>query len=145
MKAIHVSRQPAPARPTVDPGQRPITAAMSSPVLCVRVETLLGDALRTMVNAGRRHLVVIDDAGRCVGVLADRALVATWAQDPGALTRDPVTAAVDPLATIGIGARVVDTARMMRAAGDDAVAVVDENYRPVGIITGSDLITLLAG
>jgi CBS domain-containing protein len=63
--------------------QRPISDAMSSPVLCVRGGNLLGDALQVMVRSARRHLVVIDDASGCIGVLADRA-AAAWAHDPAA-------------------------------------------------------------
>jgi CBS domain-containing protein len=124
--------------------QRPVGDAMSSPVLCVHEVTPLGDALQTMARSARRHLVVIDDAGRCVGVLADRAVAAVWAHDPAAFSRQPVTAAMDPHpATLDARARIADAARLMRAAGDDAVVIIDAHRVPVGIVTGSDLIKLL--
>ncbi|TNH31122.1 CBS domain-containing protein [Micromonospora orduensis] len=41
-------------------------------------------------------------------------------------------------------ARVIDAARLMRAGGVEAVAIVDADGNPVGIVTGSDLIALLA-
>jgi CBS domain-containing protein len=145
MKAIYMSRE-QPQRPREVLAQRPITEVMSSPVLCIPADTLLGDALQRMVHSGRRHLVVVDSAGRCLGVLADRALAASWAHDPGSFARDPVTVALTSHpAAIGTSGRVVDAARMMRGVRDDAVAVVDADRRPVGIVTGSDLIMLLSG
>jgi CBS domain-containing protein len=88
---------------------------------------------------------VVDGAGRCVGVLADRAVAAAWAHDPGALARVPVAAGLDPdPAVVDSDARVGDAARLMRTAGVDAVVVVDPAGLPVGIVTGSDLIALLA-
>jgi CBS domain-containing protein len=146
VKAIYTSRQPLPPPQRRNPGvaQRPISDAMGSPVLCARGGTLLGDALQAMVRSARRHLVVIDDAGRCIGVLADRAVAATLAHDPAAFSRDPVTAAMDPHpAAFDAQARIADAARLVRAAGDDAVVVTDAHGVPIGTITGSDLIGLL--
>jgi hypothetical protein len=61
-----------------------------------------------------------------------RALAAIWAQDHAALTRDPVTTATgDATATVGVDARIVEVARLMRVAGDDAVVVVN-GTRPAG-------------
>ncbi|WP_203998347.1 CBS domain-containing protein [Micromonospora lutea] len=119
---------------------------MSSPVLSVSVDTRLGDALEAMVRTGRRHLVVVDTAGRCAGVLADRAVAAAWAHDHAALTRLTVAQALDPdPAVVNSHAKVVDAARLMRARGVDAVAVLNPDGLPMGIVTGSDLIALLAG
>jgi CBS domain-containing protein len=144
VKAIYMSRPPPPQRPNPGVAQRSVSDVMSSPVLCVRGSTLLGDSLQAMVRSARRHLVVIDDARRCMGVLADRAVAATLARDRAACSRDPVTAAMDPNpATFGIDARIADTARLMCAAGDDAVVITDPLGVPVGIVTGSDLIALL--
>lgn len=146
MKAIYVLRQPAPVRRAPGPARRPVAEAMSSPVLCVPADTLLGDASRAMARSGRRHLVVTDGAGRCVGILTDRGLTATWARDPAAFSREPVTTAIgDPPATVGIDAQVRDVARAMRKTGDDAVAVVDANGMPIGIVTRTDLVALLGG
>lgn len=145
MKAIYISpRQPSPDAAQL--ARRPVTEVMSRPVLAVAVDVPLGDALEAMVRAGRRHLLVVDETGRCVGVLADRAIAAEWAHDPSALARYPVAAAIDALhpPVLSAHAKVVDAARLMRSAGVDAVAVVDDAGRPTGIVTGSDLVALLA-
>jgi CBS domain-containing protein len=39
---------------------------------------------------------------------------------------------------------VLDAARMMRDTGTDAVVIADEAGAPVGIVTGTDLVGLLA-
>ncbi|HEU5109081.1 MAG TPA: CBS domain-containing protein, partial [Micromonosporaceae bacterium] len=105
----------------------------------------LGDALRAMVRLRHRHLLVVDDAGRCIGVLVDRAIAAAWAKDPASLSARPVRSALrTPPAMVGTRAKVLDVSRLMRAGGVDAVVVADEDGRPVGIVTSTDLVALLA-
>ena len=143
MKAIYIN----PHDPTigVNAARRRVTAVMSSPVQCVRSSTTLGIALQTMVRSAVRHLAIVDDTGRLIGILSDRAIAAAWAADPSCLSR--VTAAnsmeAGP-AIVGPGAHVLDAARAMRANGTDAVAVVDAAGVVVGIVTGSDMIAQLA-
>jgi CBS domain-containing protein len=143
MRAVYVSAREPDGPGTV--ARRAVKHFMSTPVVCVTAETTPGEALTAMVRAGLRHLVVIDGGGRCVGVLADRALAAAWASDPDALSHGRVATMVDrEPALVAENARVVDAARLMRTAGVDAVALVDGSAHPVGILTGTDLIALLA-
>ncbi|MFB9236545.1 HPP family protein [Plantactinospora siamensis] len=130
----------------VDPADRGVTEVMSTPVLTVRSGLLLGEALHAMVRGGRRHLVVVDDTERCVGVLADRTVAAVWAYDPSALARRVVGSVLEAAPPVlAADQRLVDAARLMRTAGVDAVAVVDAAGRPVGVVTGGDLVAVLAG
>lgn len=141
MKAIYVDMHDLPA----NVAQRPVRSIMSHPVISVGVMTPLSEALRTMVGHGLRHLSVLDDAQRCVGVLSDRAIAAAWAADPTSLAGQTVSTVLDPTpATIAVGAHILDAARLMRDAATDAVAVLDAEGVVVGIVTGSDLIALLA-
>lgn len=143
MKALYVS-----SRDPVGPvrlARRPIAEIMSRPVVTVSAHALLDEALIQMIRTGLRHLAVVDHDGRCVGVLSDRAIAATWAMDYGALTRRLVASAIDPEPTIvRLNAAVADAARLMHATGVDAVAVVDDEDRPAGIVTGSDMVSLLS-
>lgn len=142
MKAIYV-RDPSGSAARL--ARRPISEVMTRPVVCVEESTQLGDALQYMVGAGLRHLAVIDEAGRCVGVLAGRLIAAAWAADPMSLSCQRVSTILDrEPATVSTGAAVVDAARLMRNAGVDAVAVVDSRGTAVGMVTGSDLVALLA-
>jgi CBS domain-containing protein len=144
MKAIHVGNTHDAAKP--DPlASRPANLVMTSPVVCVTADMPLGAALRTMVNAGSRHLVVVDRDGRCLGVLADRAVAAAWAYNPAALDATTVGLVLDrDAALVGESTQLAAVASRMRSAGIDAVAVVDTDRHPVGIVTGSDLVALLA-
>jgi CBS domain-containing protein len=143
MRAIYVnSHDPTSG---VNAARRRVTAVMSSPVQCVRATTTLGTALQAMVRTAVRHLAVVDDTGRFIGILSDRAIAAAWAADPSCLSRVAVSMSLESgPAVVGPGAHVLDAARAMRAIGTDAVAVVDAAGVVVGIVTGSDMIAQLA-
>lgn len=118
---------------------------MSHPVLAVRASASFPDALHVLVTHGLRHLAVVDDAGGCVGLLDDRTVAAEWAGRPMAFHRRPVASACgarQPLVDRDV--TVATAARVMRRCGTDAVIVVDPDRRPLGILTGGDVIALVA-
>ena len=123
----------------------PVEEVMSRPVLSVTADALLGDTLAVMVQTGRRHLAVVDGGFRCLGVIGDRALAAAWAVDPTALGCTRVGRILDTRpSVVGADATVRDVARAMYLDGVDAVAVIDRTGCPVGIVTGGDLVALMA-
>ena len=78
----------------------PVAEFTSHPVLSVIANVMLGDVLSAMVGTGLRHLAVVNDADRCVGVVGDRAVAAAWAADPTALDRlDPAGCVAAPIIT----------------------------------------------
>ncbi len=122
-----------------------VATVMSHPVLAVPVSAFFSDALHALVTHGLRHLAVVDDEGRCVGLLADRTVAAEWAGRPMAFVRRAVAGACDDRQPIvDRSATVAAAARMMHRCGTDAVIVVDADRRPLGILTGGDVIALLA-
>jgi CBS domain-containing protein len=124
---------------------QPVTEVMSSPAIAIVESARLGSALAALTRTGLRHLAVVDQRSRCVGVVADRAIAAAWAADPAALERVPVAAAPEPRsAVVGADASVGEVARVMHTDGCDAVAVIDRAGRPIGLVTGGDLIAMLA-
>ncbi len=124
---------------------RPVRRVMTSPVVCVAAAATLADALRVMAGGGLRHLAVVDGDGRCLGILSDRAVTAIWAADPGALSHRSAADTLGPVpAVVAATATVRQAARRMVEAGGDAVAVVDADAAVLGIVTGGDLIRLLA-
>ncbi len=143
MKAIYIS-----ARDTDGPvrlARRTVASVMNAPAVTVSEGDLLDCALLSMIRTGLRHLVVVDEAGRCTGILSDRSIASAWATDYSALTRRTVASALDKEpAVVDCRGVVVDAAAQMRHCGVDAVAVVDADGAPVGVITGSDLVALLA-
>lgn len=143
MKALYVS--PRDMRVNVRLACRPISEVMSKPAVTVAENALLDDALMKMISTGLRHLAVVDEHGTCVGMLSDRIIAAAWAADYHALTCRSVATVLDPEpALISARSAVIDAARKMRETAVDAVAVVDPEGRPVGVVTGSDLVSLLA-
>jgi CBS domain-containing protein len=124
---------------------RSVRDAMSRPVLSVTVDVVLSDVLAAMVRTGLRHLAVIDDGARCVGVVSDRAVAAAWAADPTALAYMPVGQVLERRpSVVGADATVGDVAQAMYVDGVDAVAVIDRAGTPIGMVTGGDLVALMA-
>jgi CBS domain-containing protein len=122
-----------------------VTTVMSTPVLRVPEDADLLQVLAAMFRAGRRHLAVINAWGKCLGVVGDRAVAAAWAHDPAALTLVPVWRLLDVRpAIVGSDATVADVARLMHTEAVDAVAVVNRIGEPVGIVTATDVIALIA-
>jgi len=143
MKALYVS-----ARDPVGPvrlARKRIVEVMSKPVVTIPVGVTLDEALTTMVRTGLRHLAVVDIGGHCIGVLSDRVIAAVWAADHTALAYRTVASTLAPEpAVLSLRDTVADAARLMGASGVDAVAVVDDHGDPVGLVTGGDLVWLLA-
>lgn len=143
MKAIYIAARDPSGHQRL--ARRPIAEVMTKPVVTIAVSAPLHDALVKMISTGLRHLAVVDEDGRCLGVLADRTIASAWAADSTALARHTVVMALEAKpATVASHGTVVDAARLMRDAAVDAVAVVDAQGIPVGIVTGSDLVSLLA-
>ncbi len=118
-----------------------VSQAMSRPVLTIEVSESLWDAWQLLSVSGLRHLAVVED-GRCLGVISDRMILTDIplsnermrARGVGELlSRAPARSVLDtdPLA---------DVARIMARHSAEAVPVLDEFDRLVGIVTGSDLV-----
>jgi CBS domain-containing protein len=125
---------------------RPVREVMATPILAVSLGTALGDVLQAMLRMDRRHVVVIDHEGHCVGILGDRAVAAAWAHDPSALSRRQAGQFLETRASVvAPQATVREVAAVMIRDDVDAVAVVNPAGEPIGIVTGSDLVALMAG
>lgn len=123
----------------------PVREVVSQPVLAIDADAPLGEALSALVRTGLRHLVVIDGDGHCLGVISDRAVAAAWALDPAALECVSVRHILDRRPSVVAGdATVGDVARAMHTDGVDSVAVIDRTGQPIGMITGGDLVALMA-
>jgi CBS domain-containing protein len=153
----------APSKPVLS-----LTAAdvMSHDVVALPQSLPLRAAARVLSEAHISGAPVVDEDGRCVGVLSTTDLhrwceraprplvgdglltgyVCEWEvsscaalsgeQVRGYMTRDPVTVAPDT--------PVTELARMMIEADIHRVIVVDADARPIGIVSGSDILAALA-
>ena len=122
-----------------------VREVMSTRVVTIQTTNTLSDALDRFRLTGLRHLVVTDETGRCAGVVSDRTISAVW---PGAAMSGLQHRIGDVLHPGRPTARPDETvsvaARRMLGAGVDALPVVDGSEDVVGIVTGSDLVRVLA-
>ena len=123
-----------------------VETVMHWPAVSIEADCSAAVALRELLACGIRHLVVVDSKGRGVGVLADRILAACWAEHPDALERTRVDGLLgERWPFVGAEATIAEAATVMRYCGLDAVAVLDRDGRPAGVLTTTDLINIIAG
>lgn len=126
-------------------GGRRVTEIMSHPVIALTPERVLDDALDTLVKFGLRHLAVVDQGGRCLGIISDRMIVSAWAHNMSCLRSRQVHELLEPEpATVRRQASISEVAQVMGRLRVDAVAVTDPDGTLAGIVTGSDLVALLS-
>lgn len=121
---------------------------MTSDLATIPVSATAGQAAQTMHRLGLRHLPIVDDAGRLVGILSDRDLrgpmigiaaereVTPTTPIDRLMTRDVVTASPGDL--------VGDVARKIVEHRIGAVPIVDAANVPVGILSYVDVLRRLA-
>ncbi len=122
-----------------------VGAVMHGPVVSVEADDSLWSAVDVMLSRGLRHLAVVRGE-TTVGVLADRELAAVWAMEPLGLKHRHASDVVVPAPSfVGPDVDVVTAAVRMRSQGVDALVVVDDRNRPIGMVTDHDLLGVLAG
>lgn len=125
--------------------QATVSDLMSSPVLTVEVDESLWDAWQLLFVSGLRHLVVLERNGSCLGVLSDRNILAevpaTSEHLGGRRVRDVL--AMVPLVSAHPHDTPLEVARLMADHTVEAVPVLDEVGRLVGVITESDIVRWL--
>lgn len=122
----------------------PVAEVMSAPALTVRLDDTLWYVLERFVMEDLRHLVVVDDAGRCAGIVSNRGLSVSWPPDPVVLRLRRVEEVVGPAVTVPAASSVVEAAWVMWCHRLDALPVVADDTTVLGIVTGTDLVGLMA-
>jgi CBS domain-containing protein len=115
---------------------------MTSAVLGIVPAAPLEMALRTMVEAGVRHLPVVD-RGHCVGLLHESDLLWRLWSTGGATSSTAAAVARTLVVAVATTDDLCTIARRMTDAETDAALVVEEG-RIVGILTATDLLRRLA-
>lgn len=123
-----------------------VADVMSAPVATVDDTSSLWHASDLMIRFGIHHVVVLAaNGGRCVGVLTDRDVLEAWHRGPAVIRATPVrelvassTACVLPDATLRQVSSVMNVNRV------DAVPVVDETGKLLGLVTASDVVHAVA-
>jgi len=124
------------------------TIAVLSPAapICLPATVTVQDAVRQMLERRQAAALVVDDAGRLVGIFTERDVltrVVGQARDPGRTTLAEVMTPNPEALTAAH--RVAYAVHCMSVAGYRTVPLVDGEGRPVGIVTVSDVIRWLAG
>jgi len=133
----HVVEPAAEAEPLVQD-------IMSSRLVAIRSDAELMVAVDTFVRQGRRHLLVVDADRSCRGLVsAEHVLAALATAGPG---RHTIGAHVPPgPPRVHRGAPVREAAQVMLNELVDALPVVDDHGRVVGVVTWTDILAMVAG
>lgn len=118
---------------------------MSNPVLTVEVGESLWDAWQLLFVSGLRHLVVLNEDGDCLGVLSDRNILAEVPATRENLSRRKVreVLAMTPVVSVTPEQSPLAAARIMADNAVEAVPVLDDHSRLLGIITEFDIVRWL--
>jgi len=119
-----------------------ISGIMSKPVLTVEVNETLWDAWQLLFVSGLRHLAVIDENGHCLGTLSDRNILADVPATMDHLSERRVRdiMARVPSNTVRPDESPRSAAALMREHAIEAVPVIDEHGRLLGIVTETDIV-----
>ena len=109
--------------------------------------TSLFSAWGQLHGGHNRHLVVIDDGVRPIGVLDERDIAMEWPPGPLAAHHLPVHKLLRFRARPLVRAEddVAKVAAIMLGAREDALPVVDDDGRLLGLVTAWQCLELLAG
>jgi acetoin utilization protein AcuB len=118
---------------------------MSTPVITLPAEAPLNDAWALMNKKGFRHLPIVSDQGRLVGIISDRDLLrfsqtldgrAGLPQKIGHIMKTEVLTAT-------LTTDVIEIARVMLDERISALPIIDGAHHPAGIVTASDILRVL--
>jgi CBS domain-containing protein len=114
-----------------------VSDLMTTAIITVRPDEAVREAHADMRMGAFRHLPVVDERGRLVGIVSDRDILRTLARPRDTtiaeiMTRDPVTVVADRPAHIA--------AQIMLDRTIGAVPVVNEEGRLIGLVTQTDFL-----
>lgn len=120
-------------------------AIMSAPCAVVRTDTSIWEVVERFLTGPARHVVVVDAAGRYVGVIGTRHLAGLWPLDPKQLKSTPVESlgcaawiALRPEDDLRTCAQTLTEHRL------DAAPVLDDDARVIGVVTARDITRAVA-
>ena len=122
--------------------ERPVSAFMSSPVITVPAATSLDEAAQRFAQDGVRHLLVVDDEGRHLGMISQTDVVRHQGVAFFVHARDVASVISEAPASIAADASFADVRALMLSRRTGAV-VVRAGERS-GIITTRDVVGTLA-
>src|SRR5262249_42660725 len=103
------------------------------------------EAIQRMLVRRQPAVMIVDGDGRLVGIFTERDIVARVAGQGLDARRTPLSAVMTPNPeALKASDRVAYAVHCMSVAGYRTVPLVDAERRPIGVVTGSDVIRWLA-
>lgn len=113
---------------------------MAAPVAVIDAGRPIAEAARTMADRRVSSLLVVDDSGRLHGILTERDILRLVAAGPGGLDRLVDAAMTVPVQAIEADAPLYRALARMARLGVRHLPVVDDDDRPIGILTSGALL-----
>lgn len=127
------------------PYRHRLREVMSTPVLTASDTLTLAEAVRKMYEARVSSIVGVDGEGRTAGIFTERDLLRVLSNDgPSGLDVPLAEAMTKPVATVPADAFVYVALARMTRMGLRHLVVVDDDKRPLGMITGRALLKVRA-
>lgn len=123
---------------------QPVANVMSRPVKRIELHAPLDEAERLLQSEHIRHLLVVDQEDRPVGLLSQSDLIRAQGIEHDLLLRKVSTLLKQPLVVLEAELPLAKAIKSMREAGVDAAAVFYGEGRPYGIFTERDFLKNVA-
>jgi len=121
-----------------------ISDLVREPLITVEAEQSLWDAWQLMFLSGLRHLAVVDDSRRCVGVLTDRSILTDLPLTEAHLARRHVREVMSSPGVLAMTDTPRRAAKAMVHFAVEAIPLVEESGRLRGLVTAGDLVRFWA-
>lgn len=128
----------------------PVSALMTTKVVCVSADTPLQALAGLLLEKGLSGVPVIDQSERAIGIVSKTDLVRTWYQegtskDGAPLPRTVAWEIMNPIVNVlHQDASVAKAAALFASEGLHRVPIVDENGKVVGLLSSTDILRWLA-
>ena len=116
----------------------------------VAEDASIEEAQALLASYGISGLPVVDHSGRLVGVISQTDLMGDGSITMSALVRGNSSGLrvgelmSAPAITVTLDATLVEAARMMRDAQIHRLVAIDDEERPIGVLSASDYVALVA-
>ena len=119
---------------------------MTPDPICVGPETPVAEVWQTMLERRFRHMPVVDEDGRLIGLVSQRDLIVAVpspAGPVGAEAEQPVSKLMrTEIDTVGVVCCAAQAARHMLRSKRSCLPVVDAEHKIIGILTEADYLRL---
>jgi CBS domain-containing protein len=122
---------------------RPVRDVMTSPVITIPGTLSVYEANSLMINNKIRHHIVVDHGGRLLGLMTQSDLINHLGYEDVLQTSKVEEVMTSCVATVSKGIPISEALAAMAGSGISCV-VVEENCRPLGILTERDAVRLVA-